>query len=213
MVAIAPDRNQRRLPGADDMGPQWEWRVFAESSLLGRARSYFVGAESDSVVETYLLSLISAHAVRLRDNVLEIDRLEETKGDGLERWSAATRASFPLDSTAISAARQAWGLQVPIPMYAVNTPYEFLETVVSPVAWVRPVTVHERRTPIHVDNCWGEFTELEVAGSRWQSLALADVDPVEVARATRQLGFRLHENTNFPEALKRMVEFSPARKP
>ncbi len=195
---------------AADVTPRWEWRTFVPGALpLRDDLLTWAGAPEASRDETYLLSACSEHNVKVRNQCLEIKRLER-RTSGLELWIPVLRAAFPVGMRVLDRVYEAWGVREPVPRQTRYTLAELELEIVAPAATLRAVLVTKRRTRIECGECHGELVELLVQGERWQSVAFEDPDPARVLDAVRHLALARFANTSYPAALKRIVGFAAA---
>ena len=141
---------------------RWEWRTFARSLANIGPRP-----ESGSVIpaatrEHYVLSIASAHNVKVRDNHLDIKTLVRTDELGLEQWEPTFKAQFPIDEAGLDAAWTAWGFPHPVVARTRCTLDEFLTEIVPTESGLRTVEIEKRRTPMVVLGCPGERAALTV---------------------------------------------------
>ena len=76
---------------------RWEWRTFSPSladleAKIGSAVR-IAPCQSD---EIYLLNSATPHSAKIRGAVLDVKRLVQVDPSGLELWSPAFKAAFPL---------------------------------------------------------------------------------------------------------------------
>jgi exopolyphosphatase/guanosine-5'-triphosphate,3'-diphosphate pyrophosphatase len=77
--------------------PRWEWRTFGDA--FGAAEDVLAGLTSDRARESdeiYLLSTASNTSVKLRDELVDVKRLDRVNEDGLELWIPEMKEAFPL---------------------------------------------------------------------------------------------------------------------
>ncbi len=198
------------VPGPAVVGatvvPRWEWRAFertfaAPPPVEGATGSQVAGERE----ETYLLSLLSPHNVKIRDGQLEIKRLVRADASGLEQWCPLLKRPFPIGVDALTAACEAWGLPAPADGRPIRSLAELLQTVVVPHRQLRIVTMAKRRIPVTVAGCHGERGQITVAGHRWNTVSFEDADPARVLAALRELKLDPAANENYPRALKRIL--------
>ena len=94
--------------------PRWEWRTFSPSladleAKIGLAVQ-IAPRQSD---EIYLLNSATPHSAKIRDAVLVVKRLVQVDPNGLELWSPAFKAAFPLSAPMLQSAFSALGLPHP----------------------------------------------------------------------------------------------------
>src|SRR4051812_21688689 len=151
------------------MNLRWEWRTFGEQpaaaeSRLGALQPERI-AESD---ETYLLSAEAGDAVKVRDGLMDVKRLERVSGDGLELWKPVMKAPLPLsaaDGRAVLAA-----LGVPAPLVE-RSSYE-LGDIAGASPAVLAVPVHKTRRHFTFGGCMAELTDLRVDDRSTRTIAI-----------------------------------------
>ena len=82
--------------------PRWEWRWFGHR--FGPAESRLATLTPSAVQEsseTYLLSGTGDN-VKVRDALMDIKVLRETRRDGLEQWTPVMKAGFPLPAAEVA---------------------------------------------------------------------------------------------------------------
>ena len=185
---------------------RWEWRTFFADALPEHLSERFTlkdeaAEESD---EIYIIAAASPNNVKIRNGRIDIKRLEATDRE-LERWRPSFAASFPVESRAIHAAFEAWGIPAPIVLPRRASLDEFVTDVVRPVAELRIVYLHKSRKRTVIQGCAAEHATLTVDGMRWHSIAIEDDDPDRVRSAVASLDLGPRPNTSYPAALKAMV--------
>jgi exopolyphosphatase/guanosine-5'-triphosphate,3'-diphosphate pyrophosphatase len=207
-LSTSDDRQQRSAtatsPEHPCIVPRWEWRTFGRriplpaGSLKGDPRNATPSSD------TYIVSSRSTDNVKVRGGRLEMKRLERVDDNGLELWNPVVSVPLPADSAELTAVWQAWGAWPP----ALDRPLaldDIVREVVTGAPWLRAVAVTKRRVPLLLSECRGEFVELQVAGERWESVAIEGEAPGRVRDALRRLGLDRHENVNSPRWLARLV--------
>ncbi len=183
--------------------PRWEWRVFERTFGAPPAEDIVGGAPP--VEQTYLLSLLSPHSVKVRDGLLDIKRLEGVDESGLQLWRPVLTAEFPIDATVLAAAYAAWGVPAP----AADTPLlslsDLLYRVVVPHRQLRIVTLTKRRMPIAIGPCQGERAQFTIGRHRWNTVSVEDADRGRVLAALHELGLDPADNEDYPRTLKRIL--------
>lgn len=191
-----------------DVPGRWEWRMFAReiTGVFGLPR--FDAETIPTLSEVYVLSIASVNNVKIRDNCLDIKTLQRVDQMGLQQWRPTLKATFPIDQAALESAWAAWGLPHPIVEETHCSLQNFL-SIAAAEKCLRAVNVEKRRFPLLIQGCPGERVELKVGGQRWEGLSFEHADPYRVWRAVRSLGFENAENTSYPQALKKIVDFLP----
>jgi exopolyphosphatase/guanosine-5'-triphosphate,3'-diphosphate pyrophosphatase len=85
--------------------PRWEWRTFGARLSDIEAKvgltAQIAPRQSD---EIYLLNFATPHSAKIRGGVLEVKRLLQVDSNGLEQWSPAFKACFPLSAPMVQSA-------------------------------------------------------------------------------------------------------------
>ena len=192
------------LMEANAVVPRWEWRVFERTF----AAAPVVEQSGAPVVEqTYILSLLSPHSVKVRDGCLEIKRLERVDISGLHLWRPVLKAPFPIDADVLAAACAAWGIPAPAPGTPAYSLSDLLRHVVVPQRQLRIVTLSKRRMPIAVGPCRGERAQITIGRHGWNTVSVEDSDRRRVLTALGGLGLQPAVNEDYPRALKRILGF------
>lgn len=98
----------------DTIIARWEWRTFGGDLVRARAILHAQGSTGVQVSdEVYLLSALGDANVKIRAGLLDIKRLDQTNGDGLEQWRPVLKAEFPLPAATVTRMFEALGLPVP----------------------------------------------------------------------------------------------------
>ena len=186
--------------------PRWEWRAFGES--FGEADAKFAALEPDGVQESdevYLLSPSVDENVKVRDQLMDIKKLEQVNADGLEQWKPVMKAGFPLPAAEANKVVAALGLDLP----SLSRPDYSLEQLVAELEKhgqnVRLVKVHKRRVRYKVEGCTSEMSEISADGKKTRTVALELEDPARVIAAVRKLGLGGFKNTSYPRGLRQLI--------
>jgi exopolyphosphatase/guanosine-5'-triphosphate,3'-diphosphate pyrophosphatase len=181
--------------------PRWEWRSFGQ--CFGDAQSRLAKLTPGGVQESDEIYLLSGAGdnVKVRDALMDIKVLREVNVDGLERWTPAMKAGFPLP--AAEAAKVLESLHLPAPrMSRVSfTLDEFLQQFAAPGGAIRAVKVHKRRTRYTVGGCMAELSDVAANGKPTRTIAVESEDAAAVIRAVRELGLGGYVNTSYPIGL------------
>src|SRR4051794_19514490 len=185
------------------MGMRWEWRTFGDD--LGEAGQRLAALRVERVTESqepYLLAPASLDAVKVRDGLMDVKRLERVDDDGLQLWAPVMKAPLPLsaaDARAVLAA-----LDVPVPALASDA-YE-LTDVVAAGAGVIAVPVRKTRRHVTLGGCMAELTDLSTGERSVRTIAVESEEPARVVAAVRELGLALQPNVSVPRGLEALLE-------
>jgi exopolyphosphatase/guanosine-5'-triphosphate,3'-diphosphate pyrophosphatase len=191
--------------------PRWEWRWFgrrfgpAESRLAALAP----GAVQESC-ETYLLSGAGDN-VKVRDALMDIKVLRETRRDGLEQWTPVMKAGFPLPAAEVAKVFAALRLDPP-PLHRASYDLEqFIAELAVPSGRIRAIDVQKRRTRYSVAGCMAEMSEVIANGKPTRTIAVESADPAAVIAVVRSLGLSGYANTSYPRGLASLLDGTPSR--
>jgi exopolyphosphatase/guanosine-5'-triphosphate,3'-diphosphate pyrophosphatase len=190
----------------DHIVPRWEWRTFGPD--FGDAEARFKALHAVGVQhseEIYLVSAATDANVKVRDQLLDIKRLERVDAHGLEQWRPELKVPFPLGASVVARARAALGLPESPPAPSELSLDQLLATTTSTSVPVRVVTVRKTRTRYLVDGCISEMTSVVVDGTVMRTVAIEDVDAEKVVAAVRSMALDGVPNTSYPRALKKFL--------
>jgi hypothetical protein len=125
--------------------------------------------------------------------------------NGLELWSPAFKAAFPLSAPILQSAFSALGLPHPTIQRGAYTLDEFLAEIVDRNAAFRAVHVSKWRRQFMFGGCAAELVRLRIGGIVQDSFGIEDEAPARIIAALRELGLDSHPNINFPAGLKRAL--------
>ena len=181
--------------------PRWEWRTFG--AAFGEAEER-LGAPDPARVhesdEVYLLSAVSDASVKVRDELMDVKRLQRVDEHGLQQWLPVLKAPFPLRPEAVSTVSAA--LDRPAPRLADDS-YGLDELV--ELAGAHAVEVHKVRRRYEVAGCAAELTDIRAGSEAMRTIAVESEDPARVVEAVRSLGLPLEPNTCVARGLKALV--------
>ena len=192
--------------------PRWEWRTFGEE--FGEADTILAGVEPEQVREsdeTYLLSQESDASVKVRDDLMDVKRLEAVDGDGLEQWRPMLKGSFPLGAGDVWTVLTALGVPADSVGFEAYTLDQLVEEFVRPNPSLAAVAVHKRRVHYRVGGCMAELTEVTVDGRSTRTIAVESEDPTLVVAAVRELQLSDRPNVCLARGLKTLVGIDPVR--
>ena len=191
-------------PGSTNT-PRWERRTFGaglsdiEAKVGLTAR--IAPRQSD---EIYLLNSSTPYSAKIRGGVLEVKRLLQVDSNGLEQWSPAFKACFPLSAPMVQSAFAALDLRPLTTRREVCDLEEFLDLVANDKA-LRAIQVKKARRQFVFCNCAAEFVRLHIGPVAQESFCVEDEDPSKVVAAVRELGLDPHANISFPKGIERAL--------
>jgi exopolyphosphatase/guanosine-5'-triphosphate,3'-diphosphate pyrophosphatase len=191
--------------------PRWEWRWFGRrfGPAESRLATLTPGAVQESR-ETYLLSGTGDN-VKVRDALMDIKVLRETRPDGLEQWTPVMKAGFPLPAAEVAKVFAALRLDPPPLRRARFDLEQFITELAVPSGRIRAVNVQKRRTRYTVDGCMAELSEVVADGKPTRTIAVESEDPSAVIAAVRSLGLSGYVNTSYPRGLAALLDGPPSR--
>ena len=178
---------------------RWEWRTFDEQFAEAGKRL----GEPERVVdtdETYLLSEGSVDAVKLRNGLMDIKKLEEVNDDGLELWKPVMKSPLPISAAEARVVLAALRVSPPVERDSYD-----LADLVSLEPAVRAIPVHKTRRHFKVEGCMAELTDLRIDGRSTQTIAIESENAPRVITAVRLLDLDSRPNVSVPEALKTLI--------
>jgi exopolyphosphatase/guanosine-5'-triphosphate,3'-diphosphate pyrophosphatase len=201
-----PDTTAADTPAPDTIVPRWEWRTFGGDLAEASARLAAAGAgEVQRTHEVYLLSALNDASVKVRAGLLDIKRLEEVDGDGLERWRPILKAPFPLPAETVAEVFDCLGAPIPELTRADYGLEQLLAELIAPAPDLRALQVHKTRTRVRFEGFAAEVTEVVADGRRVRTLAVESEDRAAVVAALRRLGLEGVPNQAYPPALKALI--------
>jgi len=187
--------------------PRWEWRTFD----VGEAASVFEPLTPYDVVdssEIYLLSAADADVVKIRADLMDVKHLREVDDAGLELWTPAMKAGFPLLAddllTALGALRVS--LDEP-PARSSYTVAELLGELVEPHPDLLALEVGKHRRRYLVDGCMVELTDVTTPRGSTRTVAVESEDAELVVATIERLGLSPGGNANYARGMKRLIGF------
>ena len=185
--------------------PRWEWRTFGARLSDIEAK---VGLTAQIALrqsdEIYLLNSATPHSAKIRGGVLEVKRLLQVDSKGLEQWSPAFKARFPLSAPMVQSAFAALDLRPLTTRSEVCDLEEFLDLVANDKA-LRAIQVKKARRQFVFGDCAAEFVRLHIGPVAQESFCVEDEDPSKVVAAVRELGLDPHANISFPKGIERAL--------
>jgi len=189
--------------------PRWEWRTFGDDEAAFADHSPEGVQESD---ELYVLSARSDASVKVRDELMDVKRLEHVNGDGLEQWRPVLKGRFPLSQGDVGFVLSALGVATPPAIqrseYSLD---ELVAEIVGASPELRVVGVHKRREHYKIDGCKAELSRVRTEAGEIGTVAVESEDPELVIATVRRLGFGARRNVNLPRGLKAQLSFGARR--
>jgi exopolyphosphatase/guanosine-5'-triphosphate,3'-diphosphate pyrophosphatase len=204
----SPSPGSERTSATSTIVPRWEWRTFGADESPFAERSAESVQESD---ELYVLSLRSDASVKVRSALMDVKRLEEVNGDGLEQWMPVLKARFPLSAADAGFLLTTLGVAVPSLARSEFTLDELVAEIIDPSAELLAVAVHKRREHYRIDGCMAELTEVSTDAGATRTIAVESEDPGLVIDTVYQLGLGSRRNVNLPRGLKSLLSFGARR--
>lgn len=211
-VSSAATKSDSRSDSRPDS--RFEFRVFGQSFDEAAFRMSRLSApvpeklwrrESD---EIYVVSRLDvSNNVKIRDDFLDIKNLSEQL-EGLERWEPLAKHSFPLAGTVLGDEVFPC-LNVPFPS-ARDLEYsreEFLDMIAGNVN-VQAVRINKVRQAYMVNDTLCEVATVLINGARLTSLCIESVEVEKMLDTIRDIGLGEHDNTSYPNAIKRVIGFT-----
>jgi exopolyphosphatase/guanosine-5'-triphosphate,3'-diphosphate pyrophosphatase len=186
--------------------PRWEWRTFGGD--LGSAEARLGALDPTGVQrgdEVYLLSSLSDASVKIRGGLLDIKRLEEVDGDGLERWRPVLKQGFPVPAENIADVFTALGVPAPELPRPDCSQAQLLDGLVASDPRLRALPVRKARTRYRYGGCSCELTRVEVDGREVATVAVESEDRAAVLAAVAALGLAAVPNQSYPRGLKSLI--------
>lgn len=192
--------------------PRWEWRTFGET--FGAAEELLTEGGAGGVQESdelYLLSEESDASAKVRDELMDVKRLEAVDGNGLEQWRPVLKGSFPLTATDVATVLDALGVPAPETKRAAYTLEQLVAELVEPAPALTDVAVHKRRVHYEFGGCMAEVSEVSAGGRSARTIAVEAEDPALVIAAVRELQLGDRPNVCLARGLKTLIGFEPVR--
>jgi exopolyphosphatase / guanosine-5'-triphosphate,3'-diphosphate pyrophosphatase len=164
--------------------------------------------ESD---ELYVLSQESDASVKVREDMLDVKRLEAVDGNGLEQWRPVLKGPFPLTAADLRLALGALGLSDEKLTREAYTLEQLVDEVVGANPSLAAVAVHKRRVHYRLGECMAELSDLTAGGRSTRTIAVEAEDPGAVTAAVRELQLGDRPNVCVARGLKTLLGLDPVR--
>ena len=179
--------------------PRWEWRTFGDSFGEAEARLGVADRVHESD-EVYLLSAVGDASVKVRDELMDVKRLQQVDEHGLEQWLPILKAAFPLAPADVATVSAALGRPARRPEHDSSSLEQLPE-----LTGARAVEVHKLRRRYQLAGCAAELTDVRAGADATRTIAVESEDPQRVVDAVRALGLPLRPNTCMARGLKALV--------
>lgn len=188
----------------NDIVPRWEWRTFARQiepsiDLATHAKTRHVVSS-----ELYLVVAGSDANPKIRDDKMDIKRLQRVDEDGLQQWKPVMKADFPLSAATLAEVHRL--LALPPPREARdNVAFDDFVAMMKSTEGVCAVRVDKVRDLYEIDGCIVETAEVAFDGDPYRTLAAEDPDPNRVLVTINALGLAGRENTSYVKFIKALT--------
>ena len=189
--------------------PRWEWRTFGGDLADASARLQAEGSTGHQLSdEVYLLSTLTDANVKIRAGLLDIKRLEQTNGAGIQQWRPVLKTELPVTAETVAHVFGALGVPIPRlerPDYGLD---QLCGELIQAEPRLRALEVHKERNRYRVGDCSCEVTEVVAAGRKVTTLAVESEDVDAVTELVHELGLGEVSNQSYPQGLKALVGMS-----
>lgn len=191
---------------------RYEFRAFG-ANLDSFAQVLSGSAEEEQVEfssDTYLVSRLTLDAnLKLRDNTLELKKLEARRGI-LERWNVIAKHDFPVSSEFLK--HQVWpelGVDMDTPD-ASELSFDGIAGTVRPNPSLDMAELHKERTRYWFASAMAEYVRIGIDDTLVQSVAVESASAEAVEALIARFGLSQYRNQSYPAFLQ---EYLFARKP
>jgi exopolyphosphatase/guanosine-5'-triphosphate,3'-diphosphate pyrophosphatase len=191
--------------------PRWEWRTFAELDAAEARLAALTPERVQDSAEVYLLSTFSDTSVKLRDELVDVKRLQRVNADGLELWMPVMKTAFPLSDDEAETVLDALAVSGSPLDRAFYTREDFANELVRHDSHLLALPVRKRRAHYTVDECMVELTDIETSSGAVRTIAIESPDPALVRSTIDRLGLGGLANVNMARGLKTLAGFGTRR--
>jgi exopolyphosphatase/guanosine-5'-triphosphate,3'-diphosphate pyrophosphatase len=186
--------------------PRWEWRTFGDD-LDGVLPDEPERVEESD--EVYLLSRNNDASAKIRGGRLDVKQLLEVRDDGLERWTPAMKADFPVAAADVELALSILNVAPSEPLRRNYTHRELLGELVPTTPGLVAVSLHKRRGRHSILGCMAESTAMWSARRATHTIAIEAEDPGLVEATVARLGLAERPVTCMAKGLKALAGYGP----
>ncbi len=194
--------------------PRFEFRVFGQgfedacfrmSRLSIPVAEKFWRRESN---EFYIVSrLDESKNIKIRNELLDIKNLIENI-QGLERWDAVAKYSFPISGDVLQKnVFSALGVQIPSIENSDYSCDDFLKMVAGNID-LQAVRINKIRHGYMINGTMCEIATVLINGAQLTSLCIESTEVQDILATIQDVGLGEYENTSYPNAIKRVIGFS-----
>jgi hypothetical protein len=195
------------MQGDAKIVPRWEWRTFDASlnAIEDRIAAALEHVAPHTSAEIYLLRLGGAQNAKIRDDILDVKRLQQADVNGLELWEPVLKAKFPLSQNDVATAFVEWQLSLPSLGRKTYTIDQFSNELIAVQSHLRVAAVTKSRRRFSFAGCIAEFVRLSVESLYLESFSLEHEQTGPIVEALNDLGLKNVPNINYPLVLKRAL--------
>ena len=191
---------------------RWEWRAFGDAVTDAARRLDALDAEAvQESDEVYVLSDRGGPTVKVRDHKLDVKRLVDVDGHGLEQWTPALKVELPVPAADVAEALAGAGAFAPELERETYTLEQLRDEVVGPSPDLISADVHKTRRRYTIQGAPAELTRVRADGRDTQTVAVESEDPARVLAALRELGVTSVPNVSYPRGLAALLGFGAHR--
>lgn len=149
--------------------------------------------------------------MKIRDDLMDVKRLEAVDGHGLEQWRPILKGSFPLAAADVAVVLEALGVPGPELTRDTYTLEQLVSELVLPEPALADVAVHKRRVHYEFGGCMAEVSEITAVLQTTRTIAVEAEDPALVVAAVGGLQLADRPNVCLARGLKTMLGLEPVR--
>ncbi|MGC9513872.1 MAG: hypothetical protein ACP5D8_09620 [Fidelibacterota bacterium] len=185
---------------------RWEWRVFDKDlSSLEKPPAFHEPESVQKSTDMYFVSRASEDNIKIRHHTLDIKRLLQTNKHGFEQWTPILKEVFPISKETTDAVWKGLSVSFEAPATFPLSLNHFLNTLKKD-AHIASITVEKERNRYTIDGCMGEYSQIWVNGSRYETIALENPDDNHLYLTLQSLGWESRSNMNYIYFLKSILD-------
>ena len=192
----------------DETRPRFEFRVWGkdvdEAATRLRSSAAWSGEPATSR-ETYVVALARADVnAKIRAGLMDVKALKTVVRD-CEQWYPWLKTEFPVSAELVEEILPRLGVAGATTSRRSYGFVEFVDQVVRAEPLLRVVNVEKTRSRYTIDGCLAEVADVTADGRRLRTLAVESEDIDGLVAVRQHLGLEGCENTNYPRALKAVL--------